>query len=199
MTPGLASNDGTTRTIYLSPLVLVTATPVAPWPGTMPIGTPGQTTPVLTISPPAQFNREGEIQIELVTNSDTGGICRIDNGTDDNDRRDMSWNAPDLNSDHRNNAGTSNTTAAVVTSIDPLEPFKARLRWNRAGLVDGIASAFVVVRAEQGAIAEQDEGRTAVWTASTTPVDRLALLSDLTTEAAGLVFGVRLSARERKF
>lgn len=199
-----ASNDGTPRTIYLSPIMFLGGTAARPWPGTIPIGSPGATSPLLTIAPSAQFNREGEIEVELVNYDEAGAIANAHNNADDNDRRRITWpstGGDDIGSEHYDGSGSDDSGAAIFnTTIDYEQPWKARLRWNRAGTVDGLSSTFVVLRAEQGATVEQDGGRAATWSASTTALTRLALLHEAgsTNVMAGLVFSARISARERK-
>jgi hypothetical protein len=199
-----ASNDGTERTIYLSPVMFLGGTAASPWPGTIPIGTPGATSPLLTIAPSAQFNREGEIEVELVNYDEAGVIANAHNDADDDDRRRITWpttGGGDVGSEHYDGSGSDDSSALVAnTTVDIAQPWKARLRWNRAGLVDGVASAFVVLRAEQGATVEQDGGRASAFSASTTALTRLALLHEAgaTSAMAGLVFSARISARERK-
>lgn len=199
-----ASNDAAERTIYLSPIMFVGGTVARPWAGTIPIGSPGATSPLLTIAPSAQFNREGEIEVELVNYDEAGAIANAHNNVDDDDRRRITWPATgggDVGSEHYDGSGSDDSGAAIFnTTIDYEQPWKARLRWNRAGTVDGLSSTFVVLRAEQGATVEQDGGRTATFSASTTPLTRLALLHEdgATNAMAGLVFSARISARERK-
>lgn len=200
----LASNDGTTRTIFMSPVFLVTEGAVAPWPGTIPIGDPGATAPTLTIAPGSQFNREGEIEIECALVDADSSLAHADNGANNKDRRTITWNQEaisDIESAHYDALAAVDITAELVdTTINPLLAFKARLRWNRAGLLDGLATAWTALRAEQGGTIAQDGGRIATFSATDTQVTSLDLGHESgTTVMAGVVFGARIAARERKF
>jgi hypothetical protein len=198
------SDDGTSRTIYLCPVMLITDDATKPTPGVIPIGSPGAVCPTITVAPGSQLNREGELEVELVNVDQDGTIANLHNGTNDNDRRTITWNqeaASDIESAHHNASGTSDTGAELVdTTIDEAQPYKVRLRWNRAGLVDGIASAWTALRAEQGATIEQDGGRAATFTASTTAVDVLDLgHAGGASVLSGLIFNATLRTREKKF
>lgn len=196
------SNDGTARTIYLSPLISVST--VKPYPGDFPIGAPGATLPVVDLDLGAQLNREGELEVECALVDADATIADAHNGTNSNDRRTIAWNqelASDLESLHYDAAGTADASAELTdTTINEAAPFKARLRWCRAGLVDGLASAFVAMRAEQGATVASDAGRVATFSASSTALTALRLGHDASAlnRMAGRIFNVRLSARERK-
>lgn len=194
-------------TVYLSPIVLVSSSTRAPAPGTVPIGAPGATISTVAPSPTSQFNREGEIEIEAMHADQDGTLVNVANNSNSNDRRLIRWNetsgSHDLEAEHWNGSGASDTAAELAgTTIDEAQPYVARLRWNRAGLVDGLASAFTALRAEQpaGTLVAQDAGRVVTFTASTTPIDVLELgHNDGSDVLAGLIFGVTLRAREEKF
>lgn len=203
------SDDGSSKSIYLSPMVSITTTEL--WPGAMgsaPDGAltganPGATLPVLDVSAlTSQINREGEIAIECVSIDADHAIADLHNGTNSNDRRLMSWatTGPNITSAHYDATAVSDATAQINTStIDPTAPATFRLRWNVASTLDGSAH-MAVVRAEQGATVEDDPGRNAAFTASTTPTDELELGHNAAGGAvmAGLVLAARVAARERK-
>ena len=190
------SSTGSAATIYLSPLLYVGTQPL--WPGTVPIGDPGPTYQIHEVTLTERANREGELAVELVADV-TADSCaaHLWNGSDAHDARAIAWaGGADVVGSHATGAG-SNTDATITGSAaDPSEPHTLRLRWNRAGLVDGTASEWTSVRAEQGG-AETATGRTATWSASTSVVTKLDVGHDNGSDVlAGLVFGISVKSRE---
>lgn len=194
------SNDGTTREIYLSPTLCISL--VKPWPGTFPVGSPGATAPRLDVSTLTdQINHEGELAVEAAFVNADCAIGDLWNGTDDDDRRTVRWDATgdDITTDHFDGTGVINTTAQInSTTLVATTPATYRLRWCRAGIIHP-TTALTIIRAEQGATTEVDIGRVSFWTPSAVPVDTLDLgHSDNAGVAAGLVYSARVSTREPK-
>lgn len=195
------SHDGTDREIYLSPVISFTE--AEPWPGHFPIGDPGPTAPRLDVSAlTVQVNGEGEVDVEAAILNRDATVAELSNGTNDNDRRTIRWNAagtPTIDTDHCDSGGVANTSAQIAdaSTMDPELPLTYRLRWNRAGVRDA-TTTYTSVRAEQeGETTLTDSGRGASWTASATPVDQLDVgHEDGASVAGGLVFGVTVRARE---
>ena len=197
-----ASDDGTTREVYLSPLISATTVPT--FPGTVPVDLPGPTAPRIDASVlTTQVNREGELAVEVVKASQQDAtIAELSNGTNDNDRRTLrfAYGSPTstISSDHCNATGSADTSAQKASAIVVSDPFTSILRWNQAATFDGSA-VFSQLRIEQGATVETDTGRGATFTASTTAVDQLDLgHEDGANVMAGLVLSARVTTRERK-
>lgn len=191
------SNTGSAQTAYLSPLVYVGAT--RSWPGVIPIGSPGATVPTLDVSALVErVNREGELTVDLhASDVGTRSLATLRNATNANDKRELRLATGPVVGDHATGSGVSESATIAVPTIDTSERWTAKLRWQRAGLVDGVASSFSSVRAEQGASVNTATGRSATWTASTVPVSKLDVGHDDGADVAtGIVFGVTVKTRE---
>lgn len=204
-----SGGDASDDDILLSPIIYCGFS--RPYPGTLPIGAPGATLPIIDVTEDddgdalaSQVNREGELLVEVALTDADCAIADLHNGTNSNDRRTILWDAdpttPRIKSDHYDGSAAANSNAQInSTTVDPTEPWTARLRWNRASTLDGI-TYLVVIRAEQGATLEKDPGRNTTWTASTTPVDVLQLGAKTggSEAMAGIVYGLSLKVREPK-
>jgi hypothetical protein len=195
-------NAGAAETVQISPLILVAKDGY--WRGVIPYGAPSATTYDVVPSLTSLINNAGELEVELWNADVDGTIADLSNGSDSNDRRRLWWDADgggaDVVLDHYTSAAANTTATQANTTIDPAEPWKARGRWNRALVPDAATpTGYSLIRVEQGATVEDTDGRVATWTASTTAPDLLRLGHDGSTSIlSGGIFGVRISARERK-
>jgi hypothetical protein len=142
-----------------------------------------------------QFNHEGEIYVEGRL-SDAGiGVgpaigtnvaFNATNGTNNNDRRELSTTNSAASLAHYNATGTSATgTTGALTWASP--DWTLRGRWQRAGLLDSTTSWARVLKDATAASA-----RASTFTASTTPLTTLTLQGGV----QGIVTRVLLFARE---
>jgi hypothetical protein len=196
------SNTASEQTIYLCPVLCVAT--VRPPAGVIPIGSPGTTAPIVDVSTLTErANREGELAVEaylgaLVTSATLATLRNADNG---NDQREVRWDygAGDIVGGHATGAGVNVDAAANAVALDTSVPIVGKARWNRAGLVDGVASEWSSIRGEQGAVVATASGRGATWAASTAPPTRLDIGHDNGADVLpGLVFSASVKTREPK-
>lgn len=192
------SSTGTARTAYYSPIVYAAGSTTPPHPRAIPLGAVGAVAPRLTASTlTSRYNVDGELLVSGVAHS-VGTLARVWNGSTTGDEREVRYSSGGyVDGRHADSAGSANTASLSPVSVDTSTAYTARLRWARVGLADGVASTYSAIRAEQGSIAETEQGRTSTWTPGSGALDRVDLgHSAGNNVAAATITRVRLRARE---
>jgi hypothetical protein len=160
---------------------------------------------------PIQFNREGELIAEGTASLDTtsfaagdvdGTLIDVKNGTNDKNRRRLSWRASSgvMRFSHYDGA------AVAVDSDKSYNPstkiWKARGRWNSVGLVDVTAGRFAQVAVGDNIAptpAEGGAGRTAIWTHDATQSTKIQIGTGSSAPEDVILRRITVQAREAKF
>lgn len=190
-----ASDDATSRTLYLAgPFYFgeVTKSPALIPSSSAPLSMAA----AIADAQPVSFNSEGEIVVEAlgVDTVMNATLVRVDNGANNNDRRDVGVDGSDAVLVSFDATGTDIDSNIAGTDYTAL--FTLRGRWNRAGLLDA-AAAFAGVVAGDDLAALSDYGRAATFTASAVPAARV-LIGNGTDKLDGLIRRVEINTRESR-
>lgn len=187
----IPSNDGISRTVYVSGPWFVDQATTNNFPSLLHVSGGDATTYLemegLGLS--TQYNHEGEIVAEVDSeNADvtSGTIFLTTNGSNQNDERTLTVSSSTAVFDHY--TGAAATVASESGSLTWTDLQTLRCRWQQLGLLEA-ATAFAGIRWGAGS----DYDRTATWTPGTVGMDFLQVGSGLD----GVVYSLTLRARER--